>query len=658
MSSPEQPRPHSPLIHIPKIHQPKHSFVNPKLMSRFSLIPKFNIEKTFDEYHKQNITNFSKNIDTSSSESHFKGKKQSKSPLKGNTTTDIVRDLSTIYSLNEQDLFTLALETLQKPFEFRDNFDIKLICLSTENVKFFQGYDSQTHAECCRYLMRENGKSGSTLFEIGSIGTKFYVILQGSVGIWVNLPKIILDENGKPLEQKELVLTEVKTLGPGTSFGELALLDNRPRAATIRCKENCEFAVLDKQHFDAILKEKEQRKLFENIDFLSSMRVFHGIGFSGLKSLFYHCEEMKALRKQIIYKQGDNADSVYIIREGEFLMTLDVEIFVEGLRTEKVIKTMDLTILNSGNLFGEEEIMEKTKRKFAVICVSHSAILYVLSKKEFYRRVFLEDYSRIFLKENLKIKKNSREQRIKDFIETEKMFLLPKGQDFLNCDNTDEKNEEFLNKNEGNTSENGRVFSGRISKKKTLIEQMKKTFVLAEAVKASAYEKYKAIKAKYPNPKSCIDIQEIIRKKILDEAEMTPYLRAVLKQKTGNMELKRKLENKENKRKFALFFQEQQHKERKAGEKERNFSLFTSIHEESKGDNSIFGALSDVKAEKRMKDPFRKIKSISLHEKNEKKRKNNSNEFFPLKYQVQNIIQKKPKRTLPVPSGHLRGFSL
>ena len=54
-------------------------------------------------------------------------------------------------------------------------------------------------------------------------------------------------------EKNPNILTEIKILETGCAFGELALIENKPRAATIRCKENCHFAVLDKTHFVHIL---------------------------------------------------------------------------------------------------------------------------------------------------------------------------------------------------------------------------------------------------------------------------------------------------------------------------------------------------------------------------------------------------------------------
>ena len=43
--------------------------------------------------------------------------------------------------------------------------------------------------------------------------------------------------------------TVVASLGPGDYFGEMALLGDRPRNATVRTLSDCEFAVLGKENF-------------------------------------------------------------------------------------------------------------------------------------------------------------------------------------------------------------------------------------------------------------------------------------------------------------------------------------------------------------------------------------------------------------------------
>jgi len=92
---------------------------------------------------------------------------------------------------------------------------------------------------------------------LGSYGTKFYIILKGSVQILANLLNTIQETSpgGRISEKKEVQLVEVKISKIGESFGELALLENKPRAATIITLEETHFAVLEKQYYDKILSE-------------------------------------------------------------------------------------------------------------------------------------------------------------------------------------------------------------------------------------------------------------------------------------------------------------------------------------------------------------------------------------------------------------------
>lgn len=64
----------------------------------------------------------------------------------------------------------------------------------------------------------------------------FYIILEGSVEIFIR------KEDGR--------FMPVKLLSRGESFGELALISNKLRSATITCKEDCLFAVLTKKRFN------------------------------------------------------------------------------------------------------------------------------------------------------------------------------------------------------------------------------------------------------------------------------------------------------------------------------------------------------------------------------------------------------------------------
>lgn len=77
--------------------------------------------------------------------------------------------------------------------------------------------------------------AGKVLVEEGTIGREFFLIVTGTA-------KVV--RNGR----------KVATLGPGSHFGELALLDRRPRTASVVSEEAMDVLVLDQRHFNGLLE--------------------------------------------------------------------------------------------------------------------------------------------------------------------------------------------------------------------------------------------------------------------------------------------------------------------------------------------------------------------------------------------------------------------
>lgn len=70
------------------------------------------------------------------------------------------------------------------------------------------------------------------------------------------------------------MLMKVKVLEKGESFGEQALISNKPRLATVICEENTHFAVLSKNVFDDILLKVEENKFKKQLEFLTTKFIF------------------------------------------------------------------------------------------------------------------------------------------------------------------------------------------------------------------------------------------------------------------------------------------------------------------------------------------------------------------------------------------------
>ena len=76
---------------------------------------------------------------------------------------------------------------------------------------------------------------GKVLVEEGRIGTEFFLIVDG---------KAAVTRNGR----------KVASLGPGRYFGELALLDRRPRSASVVSETDMDVLVLHQRQFNGLLE--------------------------------------------------------------------------------------------------------------------------------------------------------------------------------------------------------------------------------------------------------------------------------------------------------------------------------------------------------------------------------------------------------------------
>ena len=87
---------------------------------------------------------------------------------------------------------------------------------------------------------------GAAIITQGELGDNFYVLESGACDIWVQR------EGGA----RERVMRAT----PGTSFGELALLYDSPRAASVVATERCKCWALDRETFKRILMGNAVRR--------------------------------------------------------------------------------------------------------------------------------------------------------------------------------------------------------------------------------------------------------------------------------------------------------------------------------------------------------------------------------------------------------------
>ncbi|KAL4496246.1 hypothetical protein ABPG72_012983 [Tetrahymena utriculariae] len=222
------------------------------------------------------------------------------------------------------------IEILSKDPSFRKTDEVDWVISQTQDIEFFKNINNQAksdvHRRCCQRMRYEFHSANDLIFKIGSYGNKFYIIINGKAGVYI---RNIIDYQSKQKSQTtieagnpkyDLVggLFYFKELSGGMSFGELALLEKKPRAASILCHTDLHVAVLVKEDFDQILKNFEEQKLTQAAEFLDQVQPFSKWNQRRQITLYMnsHAEFYKI--NQVIYQEGSKPDSFYIIKSGTF----------------------------------------------------------------------------------------------------------------------------------------------------------------------------------------------------------------------------------------------------------------------------------------------------------------------------------------------------
>ena len=130
----------------------------------------------------------------------------------------------------------------------------KLILESIRDNILFKACSHEELAELVEVFAPQEAPAGSTVIRQGDEGDAFYVMERGTIDVYIG-------------EQYRV------TLYSGASFGEIALLYNCPRSATLRTGFDCKLWGISRAAFRAITSQFKQRRTDAKVAFLKKVRV-------------------------------------------------------------------------------------------------------------------------------------------------------------------------------------------------------------------------------------------------------------------------------------------------------------------------------------------------------------------------------------------------
>ena len=218
--------------------------------------------------------------------------------------------------------------------------------------------------------------TGETVIKEGDKGDVVYLVETGEL-------TCTKKQNGEEVE--------LKTYVPGESFGELALLYNAPRAATIVAKTDAILWSLDRECFNSIVKGAaiKKRERYESV--LKTVEILQTIDAYELSQICDALKVEKVKEGTKIITQNEEGNKFYILEEGEAYATKEIEGKEENVLEYK-----------TGMYFGELALLKNEPRAANVIAKT-DCVLLTLDRMAFKRLLgpleeLLKRHSEVYVK--------------------------------------------------------------------------------------------------------------------------------------------------------------------------------------------------------------------------------------------------------------------
>nr|XP_019012155.1 cAMP-dependent protein kinase regulator [Kwoniella pini CBS 10737]OCF50936.1 cAMP-dependent protein kinase regulator [Kwoniella pini CBS 10737] len=213
----------------------------------------------------------------------------------------------------------------------------------------FRNLDEEQETDVLAAMKETTISAGEMIIEQGAAGDYFYIVESGELDIFVKKDGQVIDpEKG----DRPLLGKKVATCKEGSSFGELALMHNAPRAASILSITPCTLWALDRVSFRTILLDHTSRKrrLYES--FLSEVQILQSLQPQERAKIADVLESRTFNQGEDVIKQGEAGDEFFLIESGNAIAIKRGE---DG--RESVVKRY-----NKGDYFGELALLNKQTR--------------------------------------------------------------------------------------------------------------------------------------------------------------------------------------------------------------------------------------------------------------------------------------------------------
>lgn len=265
-----------------------------------------------------------------------------------------------------------------------------------KQVQLFRNLSLNQQEQVVRALKPTKFQDGEIIVQQGTRGSRFYMIAKGNAVI----TKTTKNQNG---QEQERMITH---LHAGHYFGELALIYDDPRTATVRASGDVELLYLTQEDFQRI-GQVHLSLMLQQVPLLAKLNAHdQDVVLSRLKPANFNDGEY-------IVCQGEEGTRFYMITRGEAVVTERATTSVtnpDGTTSTKHYEK-ELTRLYEGHVFGEMSLIYSEPRTASVRAIGPVKCLY-LSKEDFDKCLLSDPFQR-FIQEAYVEKATRRAMRLR-----------------------------------------------------------------------------------------------------------------------------------------------------------------------------------------------------------------------------------------------------
>ncbi|CAF3475022.1 unnamed protein product [Rotaria sp. Silwood1] len=169
---------------------------------------------------------------------------------------------------------------------------------------------------------------------------------------------------------------QVKIYNNEGSFGELALLYNQTRLATIRALTDGKLWRLNREIFSQVARFVAFKKRQRHLEFIKKCQILQNMNEKEMLDVAdaLKCEEYK--RGDTIIYEGDLADAMYFVKSG----SVEIRIRESSNKSDFIV----VKICQSGDYFGERALLYNERRAATAVAITYCQLL-VLDRADFNR---------------------------------------------------------------------------------------------------------------------------------------------------------------------------------------------------------------------------------------------------------------------------------